>query len=136
MKPIQTSTRRLFAASIITTILGAGASQAATVAYYRFEDGTAGSAIGSNAATDSAGTSHFSGFPTSGGNAPTFSATVPAGTVPQTGAPNTRSASLNGTADIFDPNQTTSTISVHVFTNFTIEAYVNFRANASKFLIP
>jgi hypothetical protein len=121
MKPKSAFQRKL-ATTALLGVLGMASAQAATVAYYPFETGPNGAAIGANGSTDSAGTSHMSGF-----NA-AYSSTVPAATVPQTGASNMFSASFSGTGDIFDPAPTTSTLGGHVFTNFTIEAFVRFNA--------
>jgi hypothetical protein len=120
---------------LLLTILGwIGASGpsalAGTVGYYRFEDGSDGAALPDSGSGVTPGTVPDSSG--SGNNlnvyasytAPTFSANVPVGTIPATGAGNTLSASFSGTQDIYSSEG--GGLSSVVFTDFTIEAYVSF----------
>lgn len=99
---------------IVLTVID---SSAATMAYYRFEDGTAGSVIGS--ATDSAGGSALSGL-----GSQAYTATVPAATVARTGAANLLSADMLSSGNNGFVAPTTGTLADADFTDFTIEAFV------------
>ena len=100
------------------------------LAWYRFEEGTAGTTVPSgndngfwNQVVDSAGgDDNMSAW--EAGGAPDYSASVPTATLPQTGTANTLSASFDGSDDIWSnlggPVQST------VYSDVTIEAYVNF----------
>lgn len=113
-----------FAGTVVAAAL-IGPASAATVAYYRFEDGTPPNTIGVNGATDSAGgDDHMTGFPTTA-SGPQFSATVPVTTIAQTGAPNAVSAAFSGDDDLFDSDNPTP-LRTNPFTNVTIESWVRF----------
>lgn len=94
-----------------------------TVAYYRFENGTADQSFGTDpnrTILDSSGHD----FNLTPANNPVASTTVPEDTVPLTGEKNTRSAHFTGTEDIYaSPDISLGRV---VFTSFTIEAWVNF----------
>jgi len=80
----------------------AASASGATVAYYRFEEGTTGSAAsGSNTILDSSGNG-INGTPFNG---PVYSASVAANPVPVVALPNAHSLSFNGTNQrVFVPN--------------------------------
>lgn len=113
------------------TVLGSTSADAALVANLRFEDGTPGVLVFNNNAAhntlDSSGNgNHFAAFAT--GTSSTFSNNIPAAVIPQTGQSNT--GSIDNTAapagfatrDLF----TTGGLNAQTFSNFTIEASVNF----------
>ena len=132
MKSLQNlPSRLLFSARLSTAALTAllvSASSivsAATVACYPFENGAPGTSIGDSsngAVLDVSGNGHhLHPF-----NNPTYSATVPAPVVPLTGAANKLSAHFTGAEDIYAlPGDA---LCRTVFSNFTIEAYVQFDA--------
>lgn len=91
-------------------------SRAATVAYWRFEEGTSGSAAGD--ILDSSG----NGLTGTAVNGPVYNSAVPVTTIPQTGAANSTCLNFNGTSQrIFVPDYAQLALT-H---SFTIEAYVN-----------
>ena len=97
-----------------------------TVAYYRFEDGAAGTLVPqafSNAVVDSAAADdNMNAY--SAAAAAAYNATVPAATVPQTTLANTRSLLFDGGDDIY--NALGGPVQTRAFSNFTLEAYVRF----------
>ena len=98
-----------------------------TVAYYRFEEGTAGQeATASGGVLDSSG----NGLNGTGVNGPVYSSNVPVSTVPATGAPDKLSMQFNGNEQtVFIPDNP-DFILTH---SLTVEAYINVAAvpNAS-----
>lgn len=91
---------------------------AATVAYWRFEEGTAGTpASGTGIILDSSGNGH-DGTPNGG---PAYSGSVPANQVPNTGVANVRSMEFSGNQRITVPDDTLFQLT-H---SLTIEAYIN-----------
>lgn len=114
-------------AAAFTAVLMSASSvvSAATVAYYPFENGAPGVSIGNSAngaVLDASGNGHhLHPF-----NNPTYSTSVPAPVVPLTGAANKLSAHFSGAEDIYAiPGDA---LCRTVFTQFTIEAYVQFDA--------
>jgi arabinan endo-1,5-alpha-L-arabinosidase len=84
-------------------VIFATSIQAATVAYYRFEEGTTGSPASSanGAILDSSG----NGINGTAFNGPVYSANVPVNPVPAVGLPNAHALSFNGTNQrVFVPN--------------------------------
>ena len=129
--PPKLPSRPLFSACLSATALTAmllsasSVASAATVAYYPFENGSPGASIGdasNGAVLDVSGNGHhLHPF-----NNPTYSTTVPAPVVPLTGAPNQLSAHFTGSEDIYAlPGDS---LNRTIFSNFTIEAYVQFDA--------
>jgi hypothetical protein len=95
------------------------------VAYYRFEEGSAGSPVppGGNVVTDSSGgDDNLNAFDVAA--APDYSSTVPVMVIPQTGVTNTRSVFFDGSDDLYTGLSGPFTASS--FSNFTVEAYVRF----------
>jgi hypothetical protein len=90
-----------------------------TVGYWRFEEGTAGTAAsGFSTILDSSGYGN-NGTPVNG---PVYSSNVPVSTIPQTGASNSLAMSFNGTDQrIFIPDST----SLALTQSFTLEAYID-----------
>jgi hypothetical protein len=90
-----------------------------TVAYWRFEEGTANAAAsGTGTILDSSGDGN-NGTPMNG---PTYSTNVPVATIPQTGATNSLSMLFNGTnQQIFIPDSP----SLALTQSLTLEAYID-----------
>lgn len=90
-----------------------------TVAYWRFEEGTANAAAsGTGTIVDSSGNGN-NGTAIDG---PTYSANVPVATIPQTGATNSLSMLFNGTdQQIFIPDSP----SLALTQSLTLEAYID-----------
>jgi hypothetical protein len=110
-----------------------------TIAYYRFEEGAQGTKVPVTADEDAPAGSPVLDYSGNGNNlktfadasAPTYSANVPAGTVPQTGAGNFRSLGFTPNQDVYSLNAVGGgpgggTLNDHAFPAFTIEASVNF----------
>jgi len=127
------SSRQLMLSAALLTAAVAPVAHASTLAYWQFEGGTAGSVMGSQAAgalADSSGNGNVL-WTYASYTAPTFSADVPAATVPQTsGADNlslqfSASAYSNSTRDVYpasgDPINSLGSLSA-----FTIETSVKF----------
>ncbi|MBN2161435.1 MAG: hypothetical protein JXR25_08475 [Pontiellaceae bacterium] len=96
--------------------------QANPVAFYRFEEGAAGSVV-SGDVIDSAGADD--NMSTTGTTAaPAFSANVPADTIPQIGQPNQLSATFDGSDALY--HAITGPAVTATYSSFTVEAYVNF----------
>ncbi len=96
------------------------------VAWYRFEEGTAGTAVpyGGNQIVDSAGgDDNLNAY--AANTAPDYSASVPVATIPQTGATNTVSTHFDGSDDLYTA-VTSGPLVTTIYSNFTVEAYVNF----------
>lgn len=119
------------AAALLMALLTGAPGEAALVADLRFEDGTPGVLVFNNNAAhntlDSSGNgNHFAAFAT--GTSPVFSNNIPAALILQTGQSN--AVSIDNTAggagfatrDLFS----SSGINSQSFSNFTIEASVNF----------
>ncbi|MES2464564.1 MAG: LamG domain-containing protein [Armatimonadota bacterium] len=115
------------------------ASHAQTIGYYRFEEGTVGSAVpvtpdagapAQSPVLDSSGNgNNFKTFATF--TAPVYGSSVPAATVPRTGAANLRSLGFTPNQDIYSLNAVGGgpnggTLNDHNFSAFTIEASVRF----------
>lgn len=101
----------------------------APVAYYRFEEGAAGSPVppGGNVIVDSTGgDDNLNAYDIA--NAPDYSSLVPAAVIPQTGATNTVSTFYDGSDDLY--TAISGPLTTSVFSNFTAEAYVRFTALA------
>jgi hypothetical protein len=93
-----------------------------TVAYWRFENGAANTAASGNGSILDSSGHGFNGTPVNG---PTYSPAVPAATVPQTGASNTRSMNFNGLSTrIAIPDNPAFALT----RSLTIEAYFDARA--------
>jgi hypothetical protein len=93
-----------------------------TVAYWRFENGTANAAASSATGTilDSSGNGHNG----TAFNGPAYSSTVPTSLIPQTAAPDKLSMSFNGSNQrIFIPNST----QFQLTSSLTLEAWVNVK---------
>jgi MSHA biogenesis protein MshQ len=101
------------------------ASFATTVGYWRFEEGSAGSAAtGTGTILDSSGNG-FNGTPMNG---PTYSSSVAANPIPQTGAANKLSLNFNGSSQfIYVPDET----AFQLTQSLTLEAYVYIRSAPS-----
>lgn len=103
---------------------------ASPIAFYRFEEGPAGSTVIplANSVMDSAGDDdNMTAY--NAAAAPDYNAVVPMETIPQTGETNTLSTYFDGSDDLYNaligrPLTTT------VFTDFTVEAYVKFSSTA------
>lgn len=121
-----TNTRSLLSAIMLTCIVALNSS-AETVAYYRFENGVPGQSFGNSknyAIQDSSGYNHN----LSPWLNPTASRAVPESTIPRTSEINTFSVHFTGAEDLYHiANDKFSQI---VFTDFTIEAWVNFESLA------
>ena len=98
---------------------GASVAQAATIAHYRFEDGSAGATIATAADLGS--------NPMAATGAPVYYNQVFGSTVPQTGASNNLAASYVG-GGRHHTASTTGALAATPFTSFTIETYVRFNA--------
>jgi hypothetical protein len=98
---------------------------AQTVAYWRFENGTANAtASGTNSILDSSG-NNLHGTPLNG---PVYRSTVPVNPIPLTGAANTRSLDFDGVnARVAIPDYT----ALQLTQSLTLEAYIFPRAFAS-----
>jgi hypothetical protein len=105
-------------------------SQAATIAYFNFSDGTDGQEVnptGSGSATGSM-TVNGGGDGSNGMVAwatfasPNFTTSV----VPTTPYANSTAMSFAGGNDLYQQNPASSTLATTAFTNITVEAYVNF----------
>ncbi len=95
------------------------------IAYYRFEEGTAGTAVpyGGNQVVDSeGGDDNLNAY--NAAAAPDYSANVPVATIPQTGATNTLSSYYDGSDDLY--TALAGPLVSTVYSNFSVEAYVNF----------
>jgi hypothetical protein len=97
-----------------------------TVAYWRFENGTAGApATGTGTILDSSG----NGINGTAINSPVYSATVPAATLPQTGAADHRSMSFDGISQrISIPDAPALALTK----SLTVEAYFDLRGLDSR----
>ena len=96
--------------------------QADPVAFYRFEEGSAGSTV-SGDVTDSAGKDD--NMSTTGtATAPAFSTNVPTNMIPQIGQANQLSATFDGSDALY--HAITGPAVTSTYASFTIEAYVNF----------
>jgi Concanavalin A-like lectin/glucanases superfamily/PEP-CTERM motif len=93
-----------------------------TVAYYRFEEGTAGTAAtASGGVIDSSG----NGLNGTGVNSPLYSSNVPVSTVPATGATDNLSMQFNGDEQtVFIPDNPDFVLTQ----SLTVEAYINVAA--------
>jgi hypothetical protein len=103
-------------ASLVSAVV-CGASSAATIDYYRFENGL----------TDS-GTAAQNATAVSGSPAATFSSNVPNPTIPATGAANTASISLTSSTAL----QFNYAFPLNTLTNATLEFYVDPSAIAGE----
>ena len=105
-----------FIASFLVFLSGA---RAATVAYWRFEEGVADTAAsGDGSILDSSGNGN-NGNPVNG---PVYSSNVPASTIPQTGAADSLSMSFNGIdQSIFIPDYSDLALTQ----SLTLEAYID-----------
>lgn len=95
------------------------------VAYYRFEEGVAGSDVipGGDSVVDAAGGDD--NMDASGADsAPSYSSTVPGSLVPASGSSNNLSVDFDGSDDLY--TVLSGPLRTMVFTDFTVEAYVNF----------
>jgi hypothetical protein len=123
----------------IVTMMAPPATDAATIAYWRFEDGTPGShVVPRSVILDSSGNgNNLTTFDTN--SAPRFTSLVPAATVPGTGAINqvaldNSETPGNGvhTRDLYTvPTGAGINVMTHTFTQWTVEASVNFATLAS-----
>src|SRR5580700_5419779 len=87
--------RLVLACALVSALMGIQNfhTEAATIAYWRFEEGTANTAAsGTGTILDSSGNG-LNGTPING---PLYSANVPANPIPQTGASNTLAMDFNG----------------------------------------
>lgn len=91
-------------------------ADAATIAYYRFDEGTIGSL------TDSSG----NGNTMTNVGAPTYSTSVPGPTVPLSGEDNILSGAFDGGSYLMDASPSTSLLRSTVYEDFTVEGIVNF----------
>jgi hypothetical protein len=115
-------------ASSVTRLVGIGLASASlfslqatasTIAHYRFEEGSPGTAL--TTATDLVGTSHMNATTP----APLGSSDVPVGVVPNLGTANSRSIDVtNGNRAFATPGGTP--LDTTPFLNFTIECWVKF----------
>ncbi len=99
------------------------------MAYYRFEEGADGNDVapGVNAVVDTAGADdNMNAY--NAGSAPTYSANVPVATIPQSGEANTLSTYYDGSDDVYSLGA--ASLNSTVFSDFTVEAYVNFTSLA------
>lgn len=128
-------------AAFMATVAVPAAHAQGTIAYYRFEEGAAGTPVpvtsdaaapGGSPVLDSSGNGNhmktFADF-----SAPTYSANVPAALIPQTGALNQRSLGFTPNQDVYSQNAVGGgpnggTLNDHAFPAFTIEASVNFNS--------
>ncbi len=103
-----------------------------TVAYYRFEEGNAGTQVPqafSNSVVDAAGADdNMNAY--SAAAAPVYSNTLPTAQIPQTMTANTRSLQFDGNDDLY--TGLLGPLQSRVFGSFTVEAYVRF-ANLAGF---
>lgn len=102
-----------------------GVLHASTIAYFRFEEATSGPVpVAADAILDSSGNGHhlrtYADY-----TAPSYSSTVPLPVVPGTGAANTASLNFGGNDDIYPSSPALNAVD---FSQFTIEAWVNFTA--------
>ncbi len=133
---MKTKRKRTLIPCLAGACLLAGSAQAATVAYFRFEEATSGvvpgSATGGDPAfngtvLDSSGNgSHFRTWNNTTG--PAYVTNVAVATVPGTGAANTAALSFDGNDDIY-PSADIGLPGVD-FSQVTIEAWVNFSSLA------
>lgn len=116
---------RFLLCAICPLLISAPAASAATVGYYRFEDLT-NDRIPSPANRPTVIDSSGRGLDLYAFKNPALASSVPAGVIPQTQAPNTRSLHVTGTEDLYaKPDEGLSRV---VFTDFTIEAWVRFES--------
>jgi hypothetical protein len=96
-----------------------GSAQAATVAYWRFEEGAANTAaMGTGTILDSSG----NGNNGTAVNGPVYSNNVPTATIPGTGAADSLSMSFNGTSQsVFIPDDSDLALTQ----SLTLEAYID-----------
>jgi hypothetical protein len=108
----------MWTAAVTASLMLAALAHAGTEGYWRFEEGTAGSAAsGTGTIVDSSGNGN-SGTPIDG---PLYSSDVPVSTVPATGATDKLSMSFNGTNQrIFIPDSS----SLAITQSLTLEAYI------------
>ena len=126
-----------FAATTVASLM-VGSAHAETLAYWRFEDGTAGENVvhggdtgfyGADVVDSSGSGNTLSAWETGGGAGYRYSASVPYGPVPQTGAANNLSVRNTGGGPTFfsiDRNglaaNPTSTLNTASLSQFTVEA--------------
>jgi len=109
----------IFAAAVFSILIGECA-RADTVAYYRFNEGAAGTAA--SAATGAILDSSSNGYNGTAINGPVYSSSVPANPIPLTGQSNPTSLSFDGTSQrIFIPNSDAGLTLTH---SLTLEAYI------------
>lgn len=114
---------------LVVKIPGQPVPSASPVAYYRFEEGSAGSPVPNGIDDDhwgavidlAGGDDNMNAYQASG--APEYSALVPVTTLPQTGGANSLSTYFDGSDDLYG---TISGMSGGSGFDFTIEAYVKF----------
>ena len=110
--------RRAFLVFAFGWFVVIGAARGRTVAYWRFEEGSANSpANGDFAVLDSSGNG-LDGTPING---PVYRADVPAATVPFSGAPDTRSLQFNGTSQRVTVPDNPKFVLTH---SLTLEAFI------------
>jgi hypothetical protein len=122
--------------SLTTALLLGRTAHSQTVAYYRFEEGTAGANVqttpdanapaGSPVLDSSGNGNHMKTFNTATG--PTYSTSVPFATVPQTGVANSLGLDFAPNQDIYSQGATTANganLNDFAFSAFTIEASFN-----------
>jgi hypothetical protein len=122
--------KRFLFLSIAAALVVGGAAQSQTIAYYRFEEGEVGTQVqatgddvapGGSPVLDSSGNgNHLKTFNANTG--PTYSASVPFSSVPQTGEANLRSLDFAPNQDIYSQN---TNLNSTVFSAFTVEASFN-----------
>lgn len=128
----KTSMNRIASMVSVGAALGLASvsAQAATIAYFNFSDGTNGQEVnptGANSATGSM-TVNGGGDGSNGMVAWSLAASpnFTTSTVAPTPYANTTAMSFAGGNDIYQQNPAASTLATTVFTDFTVEAYVNF----------
>ncbi len=114
---------KLLGALAAVTFISTVTAAANTVAHYRFEDGSAGTAA--TQATDSSPTGDHMNVITDGDNSPVFSSDVPVSTIPGTGDANNLSIDIADAAVGFQGTDAQGLSNV-VFDDITIELWINF----------
>ena len=104
--------------ALVVWVTMLSAARGGTVAFWRFENGTAGAAaVGDGSILDSSGNG-LNGTPFGG---PVYRANVPVNPVPRTGRANTLSMDFNALNRVFVPDDP----KLHLTHSLTIEAYIN-----------
>jgi hypothetical protein len=116
--------------TVVLSAFVASSLSAATLAHWRFEEGTAGSPVPagaggspdfSNTVLDSSGNgNHMRTWATT--SAPTYVSNVPFSTVPQTGQANNLALNFSPNQDVYSDGKP---INSHLFTAWTVEASFN-----------